>query len=121
MSPFQILAACFGLWMIYSLSIHARKKLFGKAEYGLWISVWVLFIVIALFPDLLLGISNRLNFSRVFDLLIVAAFIILTMMVFVSYFQQQELKKKMNDLIQELATRAGLKYLEHEKSSPRRK
>jgi hypothetical protein len=116
MSLFQVFATLFALWMIYSLSIHSRRKLFSTSEFSMWVSVWVLFIVIAIFPDLLLGISHRLNFSRVFDLLIVAAFIILTTMVFMSYFSQQELKKRMNDLVSELATRDGLKFLENEKA-----
>jgi hypothetical protein len=83
----------------------------------MWVSIWILFIVIAIFPDLLLGISDKLNFGRVFDLLTVGAFLILTTMVFVSYFSQQQLKKRINDLVQELATNDGLKFLkENEKS-----
>lgn len=121
MSLFQMLAAFFGLWMMYALSVHFRKKLFGKLEYALWISLWSLFIVIALFPNLLLGISTHLNFIRVFDLLIVGSFIILTILIFVSYFQQKELKLKINKLVTELATRDGLKFLENEKPTSKQK
>lgn len=112
MSLFQVFATLFALWMIYSVMIHSRRKLFSSAEFTMWVSVWAFFIVIAIFPDLLLGISHKLNFVRVFDLLTVAAFIILTTMVFVSYFSQQELKKRMNDLVEELAIKDGLKFLE---------
>lgn len=116
MSLFQVFATLFALWMIYSITIHSRRKLFSSSEFTMWVSLWFLFIVIAIFPDLLLGISHKLNFVRVFDLLTVGAFIILTTMVFVSYFNQQELKKRINDLVSELATRDGLKFLENEKA-----
>lgn len=112
MSLFQILASLFALWMIYSVSIHSRRKLFSSFEFSMWVSLWVFFIVIAIFPDLLLGISHHLNFVRVFDLLTVIAFIILTTLVFASYFGQQELKKRMNELVEEIATKEGLKFLE---------
>jgi hypothetical protein len=117
MSLFQILATLFALWMIYSISIHARRKLFSSVEFTMWVSIWILFIVIAIFPDLLLGISDKLNFGRVFDLLTVGAFLILTTMVFVSYFSQQQLKKRINDLVQELATNDGLKFLKEDEKS----
>lgn len=103
MTLFQILAGLFGLWMMYEVFIYSKKKVISKAEVGLWISLWFLFVVIALFPNLLLGLSHTLKFARVFDLLIVLAFIVLTILIFLSYFAQRENSARLEKLVRELA------------------
>lgn len=103
MTLFQVLAGLFGLWMMYEVFIYSKKKVISRAEVGLWLSLWFVFIVISLFPNLLLGISHTLKFARVFDLLIVASFIVLTTLIFLSYFAQRENTARLEKLIRELA------------------
>jgi len=115
MTLFQIFALLFGLWMIYVISIHAKKQVLSQVEFWFWVSLWSLFIVIALFPALLLGISNQLYFSRVFDLLVVGALTVLSIMIFVSYFGHKETQLKLNELIKETALKEGRKQIESKK------
>lgn len=103
MTLFQILASLFGLWMIYEVFIYAKKKVISGVEVGLWFSLWFLFVVIALFPNLLLGISHTLKFARVFDLLVVSSLIVLTVLIFLSYFAQRENTARLEKLIRDLA------------------
>lgn len=103
MTIFQILAAVFALWMMYVVSIHGKKKTLSIVEVSLWITIWVFFIIIALFPNLLLGIAHTLRFGRVFDLLVVGALMILNVLVFASYFTQKESQRRLEDLIRQLA------------------
>jgi len=103
MTIFQILAAIFALSMMYVVSIHGKKKTLSPTEVGFWLSLWTLFIVIALFPNLLMGISQALLFNRVFDLLVVAALMILTILVFASYFRSRESHKRVERLVRQLA------------------
>lgn len=105
MTIFQILAAIFALMMIYVIWIHGKKKTLSASEVSLWLSLWILFIVIAMFPNLLLGIVTVLHFGRVFDLLTVAALMVLTVLVFASYFTHKELKQQIERLVRELAIR----------------
>lgn len=103
MTLFQLGAVLFGLWMIYEIFIFAKKKVLNSAEAGFWLSLWLMFIVIALFPNLLLGITQILRFSRVFDLLVVGALMILTLLIFMSYFTQKQVKQRVEYLIKQLA------------------
>lgn len=103
MTIFQIAAAIFGLFMLYVVNIHHRKQRFSRVEQFFWLSLWSVFIVIALFPALLTGLTTTLKFSRVFDLLVVAALMVLTVLVISSYFIQRENSKKLEDLIREMA------------------
>lgn len=103
MSIFQIAATLFALFMMYVVTIHNRKKHISITEYSFWCTTWVMFIIIALFPDLMLGISGALSFSRVFDLLIVIALMILTTIVFTSYMTHKENTKKLEELVRKFA------------------
>ncbi|NCS97959.1 MAG: DUF2304 domain-containing protein [Candidatus Pacebacteria bacterium] len=109
MTIFQIISALFALFMMYVVTIHGKKKNLSKPEVWAWNSVWIGFIVIALFPHLLLGVTGLLNFARVFDLLIVVAFMILSVVVFMSYFTVKTLQKKLEEAIRNEAIATGKK------------
>lgn len=99
MSAFQILSVLFALFMLYTVKIHANKNTINKSEKFLWYSVWILFITLAVFPGLLTGLSNELRFSRVFDLLVVVAFMIVSVVTFNNYFSEKKLRQKLEDSI----------------------
>lgn len=103
MSIFQLGASVFALLMLYVVSIHHKKKLLAQGEANLWYSLWSFFIVIAIFPDLLLGISGALKFARVFDMLVVLSFMVLTLLLFFTYFQLKEMRAKLERVVREKA------------------
>lgn len=103
MSIFQLGATLFALFMIYVVSIHKNKSKLSIVEISFWYSMWFLFVVIALFPNLLLGITHTLKFQRVFDLLIVLALMVLTVIVVLSYFTQKENQKKLEQFVRKQA------------------
>ncbi|MCB9800802.1 MAG: DUF2304 domain-containing protein [Pseudomonadales bacterium] len=109
MTIFQVISALFALFMMYVVSIHGKKKNLSRTEVWAWNSVWIGFIFIALFPHVLLGITGLLNFARVFDLLIVIAFMILSVVVFMSYFTVRTLQKKLEEAIRAEAVATGKK------------
>lgn len=103
MSIFQIGATLFALFMMYVVSIHKKKAKISLVEVSFWYSMWLAFIVIAVFPNLLLGISNTLSFQRVFDLLLVVALMVLTVIVVMSYFTQKENQRKLEEFVRKQA------------------
>jgi hypothetical protein len=116
MSFFQITAVLFALFMMYVVRIHKRKSGLGMSEVSFWYSVWGLFIVIALFPNLLLNLAGILNFTRVFDLLTVAAFMILTFIIISTYLSQKETARNIENLIRKQAIKkTALKNLRKKK------
>jgi len=109
MSIFQISAIFFALFMSYVVSIQTKKQVLSSVESSFWFSLWGLFIVFAAFPELLLDITGLLRFSRVFDLLVVLTFMLLTLMIFSSYFQQKELNKKLEKFVRDDAIKKAIK------------
>jgi hypothetical protein len=99
MTIFQVIATLFALFMMYVVRIHGQKKTLGPIELSVWYSVWIVFIIISIFPNLLLGIVGVLHFSRVFDLLLVMALMVLTVVIFLSYFAQKAAIKKLERFV----------------------
>jgi hypothetical protein len=121
MSIFQIVAVLFALFMMYVVSIHGKKKTLKVWEVSLWLTTWGSFIALALFPYLLLGIAGALHFSRVFDLLLIIALMILTVVVFSSYFTQKELKRKLEELVRRDAIMAAQQFTHKKRKSAKKK
>lgn len=95
MTIFQFLASSFAFFMIYVVSIHSKKRNLSAAETSFWVTTWTVFVIMALFPNLLLGVVHVLRFGRVFDLLVVIAFMVLSSMAFSNYFSHKELSAKL--------------------------
>ena len=101
MSIFQLIAILFALFMMYVIRVKNRKYNLNGLESIGWHAVWIMFVVLAIFPGLLLGVVHTLNFGRVFDLLVVGAFMLLsTLLVFV-YFKIKELDQKLERFTRE--------------------
>ena len=109
MSVFQIISIFFALFMMYVISIHKRKSALNTLETSFWYSIWLLFIFMAMFPHWLLGLAGVLNFARVFDLLIVIAFMIISLLVFRTYLLQRQTDRKIEKLIRDAAHQERLK------------
>lgn len=109
MSVFQLLSVLFGLFMLYVVRIHYRKKTFTVTESSFWSSIWILFVVISTFPSLVQGISNLLSFARIFDLAVVIAFMVLTIISFFNYIQNKSLEIKIEKYVRENALTSAKK------------
>lgn len=120
MSIFQILAIIFGLSMAYVVTIHRSKHLLSKIEYYGWMSLWALFVVLAFNPNLLLGITTQLHFARVFDLLLVGALMVLSIVVFTTYFRQKKHHQQLHNLIREVAMDEAMKPKKSSKKSQKK-
>lgn len=103
MSIFQLLATLFALFMIYIVNIHKKKAALSVLEVIFWYGIWTVFIITAIFPNIFLGIAHSIRFTRVFDLLIVLAFMVLTIIIVLTYLNQKIINKKIEDYIRKIA------------------
>lgn len=103
MSIFQLISILFATFMMYVVRVKGKKYQMPKLETGMWYVIWGAFILLSFFPQLLLGVAGVLRFGRVFDLLVVIAFMIVTTLVFYLYFSLKELRIKLENIIREEA------------------
>lgn len=60
--------------------------------------VWFGFVLLSLSPELLRGVADTLHIGRIFDLLIIIAFVILSSAIFHTRLTALELRSKLEDL-----------------------
>ena len=99
----QIIASLFAIFMIYVAILHWKRKEINNFEILFWIMLWLGFIFITLFPNILSGLTQLLFFSRVMDLLMVIAFMILAFIGYQNYIANKRMEKKLEDLIRKEA------------------
>jgi hypothetical protein len=99
----QITGILFALAMIYFAVLHYKKGHLGGMEIASWISIWIAVILIVIFPEIIRVYASSFAISRVLDLLIGGAFIVLFIMVSSAYIRVSRLEKRIEDLVRKLA------------------
>lgn len=101
----QIIAILFAIFMVYVAFLHWKRKDIDGGEIFFWVILWLGFIVITLFPDLLQIITKKLFFTRVMDFLMVAAFMILAFLGFQNHVSNRRMERKIEELVRKEATK----------------
>lgn len=99
----QIAGTLFGLFMIYYSFLNYKKQEFTLKEFSFWAFLWILFIIVALFPFLLDPIVKKIGFLRALDLLTISGFIFLTTAIFYTYTLARKNQKKLEAIVREMA------------------
>ena len=99
----QIAGFLFGLFMVYYSFLNYKKREFTVKEFSFWILVWILFIVIAIFPSILDPVSKSLSFARTFDLLVIVGFLFLIISVFYTYTVTRKTQKQVETIVRSMA------------------
>ena len=99
----QILGILFGLFMIYYVFLHRKRKELTIKEYSFWIFLWILFIILTLFPWLLNPIVQSIGFARTMDFFIVAGFMFLIGSLFYIYLLVRGNQKKIEEIVRKVA------------------
>jgi hypothetical protein len=101
----QLTAIIFSLIMIYLATINYQRKEISVWEVLAWWIIWVVTIIIVIFPSLLSDFARSFSITRVFDLMVVGGFILVISLTYRSYIKMKRLDKKMEQLVRETALR----------------
>ncbi|MBI2650110.1 DUF2304 domain-containing protein [Candidatus Woesearchaeota archaeon] len=99
----QIAGILFGLFMIYYSFLNYKRKEFTAKEFGFWILLWIIFIIVTLFPVVLDPIIKPLGFFRAFDFLIMSGFIFIIAVIFYTYTITRKNQKQIETIVREIA------------------
>ena len=95
----QVIAILFALSMIY-FALHSYKRgELGSMEISSWLVMWTLAIIIVIFPELLRTFASAFLVTRVFDLMVIAGFILVIGIVAGAYIRTKRLEKKLEELV----------------------
>ena len=101
----QITGLLFGLFMIYYSFLNYKRKEFTTKEFGAWLFLWLIFIIVSLAPFLLEPFVKKIGFLRALDLLTIGGFIFLITAVFYTYTLTRKNQKKLEAIVMQAAMR----------------
>ncbi len=99
----QVAAIVFSLTMIYLAVLHFKKGEIDSMEIASWIVIWVITILIVIFPDIVRVFAQSFAVSRLLDLLIAGGFVLVISMVASTYVKSRRIEKKLEDFIRKEA------------------
>lgn len=99
----QIAGFLFGLFMIYYSFLHYKRREFTIKEFSFWLVLWVVFIVIAMFPFILDPIAKTFSFFRTLDLLVISGLLFLIVVNFYIYAITRKNQKQLEVAVSEMA------------------
>ncbi len=99
----QIIGILFALFMIYFALLHYKKAELNGLEIYSWIIIWIIVILMVIFPSVVRTYAMEFAISRVLDLMIGGALILVFIMVGSAYIRVNKLEKRMEELVRKLA------------------
>lgn len=105
----QIAGSLFGLFMIYYSFLNYKRKQFTAKEFTFWLFLWIIFILISLFPFLLDPIVKSVGFLRALDLLTISGFIFLIAAIFYTYTLTRKNQKQLEEIVRIIAIKKNKK------------
>jgi hypothetical protein len=99
----QIIALLFAFSMVYFAVLHYKRREISKTEITSWLIMWIVAIIVIIFPELLRSFASTFLVTRVFDLMVIGGFILVISIVSVAYIRTKKLEKKLEELVRKEA------------------
>jgi hypothetical protein len=99
MTNIQIIAAVFGLIMIYLSFLHYKRHEFNRYQFVIWELLWIGFVAVTMLPDRFNTVTERLGIARAFDLFAIVAFVMILFLTFHNYLLITRLEKRLEDRV----------------------
>ncbi len=99
----QLFSVAFGLAMLYWSFVIYKKRLIFIKELVFWSLVWLVFILVSLFPETTNVVLQTFKINRMMDLYMIVAFIILWLVAYRNYIENRVIKRKLQDLVRQAA------------------
>ncbi|MBE6493992.1 MAG: DUF2304 family protein [Methanosphaera stadtmanae] len=113
MLTYQIIVLILSIVAILAATYRFRNNAFSNSNYLLWLITWILIIIIALFPNITSFIANTFGFGRGLDAILVLATILIFYILFKLYNKIEDQRRRINQLVSQLAVYNQEKELEN--------
>ena len=94
---------------IMEMKIRLMEDSFTEKEFVSWVVIWLLIIMVTLFPFVLDPILKPLGFFRALDFLVISGFLLLILMVFYTYSLTKKTQKQVESIVRTLAIKKSRK------------
>ena len=99
----QFVGVLVALAAMHLTYLYYKRANFSKKELLFWLTIWLGFLLVTIFPRILSPIVGYLGLQRSMDLIMIIAFIILFGLSFHNYTVNHRVMNKIEKLVRELA------------------
>ncbi len=103
MITIQFVGVLVGLAAIHLTYLYYKRMNFTKKELYFWLTIWIGFILVTLFPRVMQPMVGYLGLQRSMDLIMIIAFVIVFALTFHNYVANRKIMDKVEKLVRELA------------------
>lgn len=105
----QIIGLLFGLVMVYFTFLYYKRANYDKTGLVFWFAVWLGFIVLVMFPQIIYGVMGVLQIERTADFFYVSGFLFFSVVLFHVYNTTKKNQKQLELLVRNLAFKQARK------------
>lgn len=99
----QLLGLLFGLLMLYFTFMHYKRNEFKIETFLFWALLWVVYILMVIYPTSLDFFVEQLKFGRRLDFFVVFGFLFIVALVYYNYLSIHKTKRRMEILTRKIA------------------
>lgn len=103
----QIVGTLFGVFMLYYTFLNFKRREMTAKEYGAWTFLWAVFLLVAIFPQILDPIVRSLSLARTMDFFIILGFMFLFGTSFYTYLLVRKNQKRIEEIVRKVALEKG--------------
>jgi len=101
--PIQVIAIIFAIFALIKIILRLRKKKLTINEFIFWASIWVILIILSIFPDISHNIASFFGFGRGLDFFMVASILLILYLILRIFIKLEELDSRITRLARNIA------------------
>lgn len=101
--PIQVIAIIFGIFALIKVILRMKNRKLTINEFLFWCSIWVILIVLSVFPQISDKVADIFGFGRGLDFFIVSSILLIFYLVFRIFIRLEELDDKITKLARSIA------------------
>ena len=99
----QIIGILFALGMLYLTFLSRKREEFTIREFSVWTVVWLVFLLLTLFPDKIDSFVSSVGFARTLDAYIIVGFLFLISSMFYMYTLIRRVQNRTEQIVRNIA------------------
>ncbi len=103
MITIQFVGVLVALAAIHFTYLYYKRTHFSKKELLFWLTIWLAFLTVTIFPRIMSPIVGHLGLQRPMDLIMIIAFVIIFILTFHNYVTNRRIMDKVESLVREIA------------------
>lgn len=103
MITLQFVGVLVALAAIHLTYLYYKRTNFTKKELFLWLTIWLTFLFVTLFPRVMSPIVGYLGLQRSMDFIMITAFVVIFALTFHNYVSNRKIMDKVEKLVRETA------------------